>query len=177
METRDTSRLPESRPGEDFPTFSQRERALSWCLWVGVPVALVAAAVAFVVTGSSPLVLVVLLPPGAGLLAIGLWGRSQPVIKGWDQQGLHLTSRSRPEIVRWDEIEWFWKLWPTQRLDGSGQAWIATIVKYRSGGSSRKLLVTVSGTGPAADFGAVLPGRFETVFDRQVPQKNWARRA
>ncbi len=177
METRDTSRLPDSRPGEDFPTANQRERALSWLLWIGVPVALVAAAFAFVLTGGSPLVFAVLLGPCGGLVAIGLWGRSQPLFTGWDQQGLHFTSRARPETVRWDEIEWFWKLWPTQRLDGSGQAWIATIVKYRSGGSSRKVLVTVSGTGPAADFGAVLPGRFETVFDRQVAEKNWARRA
>ena len=177
MDARDTSRLRDSRPGEDFPIASQRERALSWCLWVGVPGALVVAAVAFVATGWSPLVLVVLLPSSTGLLAMFLWGRSQPAIRGWDQEGLHFTFRSTPETVRWDEIEWFWKLWPAQRLDGSGQAWVATVVKYRSGASSRKVLVTVSGTGPAAAFGAVLPGRFETVFDKQVPEKDWARRA
>ena len=145
-------------------------------MWVGVPVALSAAGVVFIVTGGSALAVVVLLPYAVAMLAIGFWGRSQPAITGWDQQGILLTSRSRSETVRWDEIEWFCKLWPTQRLDGSGEAWIATLVKYRTAGSSRKVLLTVSGTGPA-DSGAMLPGRYETVFDTRVPEKNWARRA
>jgi hypothetical protein len=170
------SRLSDARPGDDFPTVSRRERFLSEVLWLGVPGALVVAGVAAVLTGWPPLVFVVLLPPAGGLVAIRLWGRSQPFLRGWDQEGLHFTSRSRLETVRWHEIEWFWKLWPTQRLDGTGRTWITTIVKCSLGGSSRTVLVTVSGTGPAGAFGGVLAGSFETVFDRQVPEKNWARR-
>ena len=137
---------------------------------MGVPAALVVAGIVAVLTAWPPVVFVVVALPAGGLVAIRLWGRSQPLFRGWDQQGLHFTARSRLETVRWDEIEWFWKLWPTQRLDGTGRAWIATIVKCSLAGSSRKVLVTVSGTG------GVLARSFETVFDRQVPEKNWARR-
>lgn len=168
-------RLPDFRTGEDIPVISRQARTLGWCLWVGVPVAMGAAGIAFVLTGWSAAVLVILLPFAVGMLAIGLWGRSQPAITGWDRPGIQITCRSGSETVRWDDIEWFWKLWPTQRLDGSGQAWIATLVKYRTGGSSRKALFTVAASGPA-DLGGVLPGRYETVFDRQVPERNRARR-
>jgi hypothetical protein len=51
--------------GDDVPTVSGVARVLGWCLWFGVPVVLLAAGVAFIRTGWSAVVLLVILPLAA----------------------------------------------------------------------------------------------------------------
>jgi hypothetical protein len=117
----------------------------------------------------------VILPPAAGLLTLGLWGSRQPTLTGWDGRGLHFTSRTKSETVSWDNVEWFRKLWLTHRLEGGGKAWIAALIRYRHDGAFRRALVTVSGV-CAVDSLALRPSRYETVFDKRLPGKNWTRR-
>ena len=160
---------------DDVPTVSGTARVLGWCLWFGMPAVLVVAAIAFVRTGWPALILIAVLPPAAGLLALGLLGLRQPAITGWDDRSLYLRLNGKSEPVPWDNVEWFHKLWLTHRLEGGGKAWIATLIRYRQAGASRRALITVCGVG-AADSIGLLPGRYETVFDKRVPAKNWARR-
>jgi hypothetical protein len=113
-----------------------------------MPAVSVMAGIVFVHTGWPALILMAVLPPAAGLLALGLWGLRQPAITGWDQHSLYLKSSGKSEAVPWDNVEWFRKLWLTHRLEGGGKAWIATLIRYRQSGASRSALVTVSGSAP-----------------------------
>ena len=95
---------------DDVPTVSVAARVLGWCLWFGMPAVLVVAAIVFVRTGWPALILIAVLPPAAGLLALGLWGLRQPAITGWDHHSLYLRSNGKSEPVPWENVEWFHKL-------------------------------------------------------------------
>ena len=85
----------------------------------------------------------------------------------WAEENLCVDFVFRREEIPWSNIESFFKLWVTQRLDGE-EGDVATIVKYRrpSGLSARMLLVV---RGKAAEPAAILPSRYKTIFDLKVP--------
>ena len=92
---------------------------------------------------------------------------------GWDNRSIHLKSAGGSEVVNWDAFDSYRKLWLTHKLEGGGTAWIVVLVKYRIADKSKTALLTVSGT-TAVDSFALLHGRYKTVFDKRVPEKNWA---
>jgi hypothetical protein len=62
--------LADAKAGEDFPTVSRVGHVLSWFLWLGVPIVLIVAGVAFVLTGWPVAVLGIFLPAAVGMLAV-----------------------------------------------------------------------------------------------------------
>jgi hypothetical protein len=144
-------------------------------LQVGMPILLFAAGILFIMTGWPLVVLLVVLPPAIAILVVSLWARRQPRIAGWDEENIYLRFLSRSETVSWGRIEYFAKLWVTHKLEGGGKAWVAILIKYRTHNTSRRTLLTVGGAA-AVYSQPLLPGKYETVFDRRIPQRNWTRR-
>jgi hypothetical protein len=159
---------------EEQPRVTPRTRVLGWIFWFGVPLTVGAAAAWLVQWGWSPWVFVILSPFIIGMPAVGALGlRYGANLSDWNADGMRLEFFRRTETVPWSEVEWFRKLWITQKLEGGGKAWVATLVKYRRGRGSAKTLLTVSGT--ASDDGALFPARYITVFDVRIPGKDRAR--
>src|SRR6267143_3803736 len=179
MPDKDASRnLPPAQPGEDFPVVGRVARALGWWLCVGLPAVVLTMGVGVILSGGPLVILVVVLPLPLGIRAVVFAMRRYGAnVTGWDNQGITLKrANGSGEVVSWDAFEWFKKLWLTHKLEGGGRAWVAVLVKYRTAGASRTALLTVSGAA-AEDSSAILPGPYETVFDRRIPHKTWAHHA
>ncbi len=164
--------LPDGRPGEDFPTVGRTGLVLGRLLWLGIPATLIGAGMGFVLTGWPLLVLGVVLPLPLGMLVVlFLLRRHGANVIGWDNEIIRLRYAGGSEVVRCDSFEGFKKLWLTHKLEGGGRAWVAVLVKYRTGARSRRVLLTVAGAS-AEDSFAIFPGPYETVFDRRIPHKS-----
>jgi hypothetical protein len=158
------------------PRVSRRGRILGGILWFGLPVLLIGVCALFIRTGWPRLIVIVLLPFIIGMPAFGVFCRRHGAnLKSWDEDQMRLESIRGEEGVAWDDVEWFWKLWLTHKLEGGGKAWIATLVKYRSCERSLTVLLTVSGALPEGSvFDSLFSGKYKTVFDIRIPSKNRA---
>jgi hypothetical protein len=164
--------IPPAQPGEDFPVIGRVGRVFGWWLCVGLPTVVLTIGVGFILSGAPLVILVVVVPlPLAIRAAIFAMRRYGATVTGWDNQEIRLKrANGSEEMVSWDAIEWFKKLWLTHKLEGGGRAWVAVLVKYRTAAASRTALLTVSGAA-AEDSSAILPGPYETVFDRRIPHR------
>ncbi len=158
---------------EDFPIVSRVQRVLGWCLWLGIPVVVgVGGTAAFLLTGWPPAAVGVVLVLPVGMIAVVLvLRRYGGNATGWDDQAIRFERSGKPEVVAWDAVEYFRKLWRTGKLDGN--AWVVVVVKYRTVSGSRCVFLTVSGTVVVESL-PLFPA-YETVFDRRIPERNEAR--
>jgi hypothetical protein len=146
---------------------------LGWCLWLGIPAVVgVAGTTAFLVTGwPAAVVGMILILPVSMIVAVLLMRRHGANVTGWDNENLRFQRVSGSEVVAWDTVEYFRKLWRTAKLDGN--AWVAVLVKYRIANGHKRVLVTVSGTVVVGSL-SLVPAH-ETVFDQRIPERNWSR--
>jgi hypothetical protein len=136
---------------------------------------LAAAGLVLVSTGFPTSVLLVLAPFVAGLPTLAFLARRHGAnLVNWNDEHMVLQSSGGEAHIAWKDIVWFRKLWATHKIEGGGQAWIATLVKYRTEtGRQRTVLLTVSGSAGAEGCAQPLAAsRYQTVFDAKASAKS-----
>jgi hypothetical protein len=90
---------------------------LGWCLWLGIPAVVgVAGTTAFLVTGwPAAVVGMILILPVSMIVAVLLMRRHGANVTGWDNENLRFQRVSGSEVVAWDTVEYFRKLWRTAK--------------------------------------------------------------
>jgi hypothetical protein len=153
---------------DEQPRVSRFTHLLAWVLWFGLPCVLAAVGLVLVSTGFPPSVLLILAPFVTGLPMLAFLARRYGAnLVNWNDDCMVLRSCGREAHIAWTDIASFHKLWATHKIGGGGQAWIATLVKYRTEtGRYRTVLLTVSGSADAEACPQPLAAaRYQTVFD------------
>ena len=165
-------------PPDEQPRVSKAAYRMGWILWFGIPAALAVVEILLIISGWPAYIVFIFLPFIVGLPAVALAMRRYGAnLIRWDEERILLQYAHGERRVAWNDIEWFWKLWVTHKLKGGGKAWIATLLKYRTGPPSRSttVLLTVSGgAGEESLYQPLSPRKYRTVFDLKVPSKDHA---